>query len=227
MLTLTKVLAAVFPIYAFYSFQRRDDYELLRLCYFMSIVILIIGIASVWYSGIQMWQVVGAAGDISLELIYRGWKNSFTPITWSFLTAFILMGVGFAGPQFKSRITKKVIEPALAFVIPTSLTLFTFVLSVIILELAPIEDHFYLRHNTGWSGFVENLALTSFFAITILGVPVLVWWAFKIKSFLRSNPDFHRKKILISYFVLCTFFVISGLILLLIAYWRESFYYWC
>jgi len=222
--TLTKVLAVVFPIYAIYSFQRRDDYELLRVCFFMSITILILGFVCTWFSGLKMWRVVGVAGDISLELIYSGWKNSFRPVIWSFLSAFVLLGVGFAGPYFKNRITKKVLEPALAVVIPTLLVLLVFSSSFIIPELFPASDQF---STPSWIKHIGNLSLASFFTFTLLGIPVLVWWAYKIKSFFISNPDYPWKKTLISYYVLCTIFVICCLILFLIAYLRDSFYYEC
>lgn len=46
----------------------------------MTITLLGLGTFGTWRSGLAVMEAIGAAGDVSVDLIFEGWRRSFWPL---------------------------------------------------------------------------------------------------------------------------------------------------
>lgn len=53
------------------------------LCFALAVLVFTLGALGSWRGGLELFVILGVAGDISAELLYEGWKRSWHPLYYS------------------------------------------------------------------------------------------------------------------------------------------------
>jgi len=78
---------------AFYFKSKRPPIATVFLCFLMAILTIGVGAFGTWRGGLYIYEVLGVAGDITAEMMYQGWKNSWLSMIISGITTAFLFAI--------------------------------------------------------------------------------------------------------------------------------------
>lgn len=78
---------------ALYFKSKRPPITTVFLCFLMSIITIGVGTFGTWEGGLLIYEVLGVAGDITAEMMYEGWKNSWLPMIISGIVTVCLFAI--------------------------------------------------------------------------------------------------------------------------------------
>ena len=186
-----------------YSFRRREAASLILRSFILSVVVLFIGAAGGWHSGLAIWRVAGVTGDISLDLLYSGWKHSWWPLIISGGATLLLISIAVLAFHRRSQLPSVTpMELSRALAIP-AVGVLILVLIGFLVEV--LFDPFNWPHPTmpaeGWIYRLMALGAIGYFALAILGIPYAIFWGLTLWRRRSAQPSSAVSKSLIVFFV--------------------------
>lgn len=195
--------------YLLYIRKRKSKLTTLLITFSLSLFLLLIGFLGTWRAGYEIWVIVGAAHDISIDLMYRGWKNSWLTIYISGIFSILLYAFALIVYLQKQPevIQPKERERAFLLSIVPALFVISFILLIIISHLIDISEFpFYIYP-------LMIILLLSYYLVPFLGIPYLLFWGYKINQYRTNNG---KKSV---FWVMMTLFLLSMPLFLFHAYW--------
>lgn len=195
--------------YVFYIRKRRSKLTTLLITFSLSLFLLLIGFLGSWRAGYEIWVIVGAAHDISIDLMYRGWKNSWQPIYISGFFSIVLYAFAVVVHFQKQHeiIKTKEREHAVLLSIMPAILAISLILLIVTSHLIDISEFpFYIYP-------LMIILLFSYYLVPFLGIPYLLYWGYKINKYRTNNGKDS------AFWVMIVLFFLSIPLILFHTYW--------
>lgn len=85
------VVGIAVVLFAAFWFRRRSAISTVYLCFALAVLEIALGAFGSWRGGLELFVILGVAGDISPELLYDGWKLSWRPLYFAAGSTFVLL----------------------------------------------------------------------------------------------------------------------------------------
>jgi len=179
-----------------YSYPRREAASIVMRCYLLSVIILFVGAIGTWRSGLAMWAAVGVAGDISMELLYSGWRRSWWPVIVAAGAIVPLVGIATAAVNRRAVPTaRRPMELQIVLAIPAAVILL-FVLIGLAVEMIfePLAYPYRLPEIDPITYWLLAIGAVGYFALALFGIPYAIIWGLVLKrhSKEQSAAKSHR-----------------------------------
>lgn len=196
-------------VYVVYSSKRKEKLRLGLIAHGLTLLILLIGAIGTWISGYEIWLLVGAASDISVDLMYRGWKNSWYSLYISgfFATALYVTTLYVSFSKSKTLIEPQKKDRAIILSYIPAILIAAFLLLLAFSLITDISDFPYYIYP------IMVVIMFSYYVVPLLGLPYLAFWGYKIYKY-KSATGMNS-----TFFTILSIYILSFPLLFFYSYW--------